>query len=1193
MKTKYRFHSALILLLGTMGVPLYASLGEAHLKRVLKEVYIHESASDQADYRVAKAGEDTLSGSQVLRTGVGSRAELVFDNQSIARIGGSSTFSFQPEQQELFLGRGLLLYQVPKGTSGKTRISTATATASITGTTVLVEVTDGITKMIVLEGSMRVSIPSRPGEFVDLVAGQLLLFPSDSTRLPDPVDIDISRLIATSDIFTNGTGGAESSAGADSEGGVDFALVEEAAQGQQDEIESKELRRTELFIPGRGSVLYLEVPQNEEIGVIPGTIDENDLMATGQDARREDAPQREIEIPEQPAPPHHGGGGGVPVPDPQPDPDPDHAARPPLISNPDPFILDGDVSIVTNPHILKGDESYEGMIYEAEYGSTMQFAYGVVNEADEALGLDESFGGGETAWFRFSNLEVAGNFDQITVANGVESVGMISEGSLTFLKDEDADYAFPGIKNLFLTAANGITIGENTEFWAVNDPKKLNLTLYNRSTETPMVFESGHRMSVNLIEVYSAGDIIFNQGSISGTDSDMRDAIGVTINALGNLSFIGIEDDSPFFFKSPTLYLIGENQFIRAGSMTITDGSIYFGTLIGDPFDLNVDLLVEGDLLLTTTGNSSIINDVDDEERPYVGIEVDYQFPTEGRVLQIGGDVHTAGDGHFYIGDNIDSYNGFIRSREDEADPEQPFFRPSLDLTVILEGNATLQDIVAEDVVSIGNIDVENLVAQNSLEVAGNVKVSEELISSNVLIGGNLTAKYINDTKVEDGNTTDGFYSIMGDATIIDRAEVGGLYVGGDLNSLVMMTWGEATIEGNHKGWYTEFNEDAVIRGNYNYNAAYGFDDSDSPTIKVGSNLKVEGDVIGYELSAEGISNSFGFYYNGEEPITRPVTVEVLGDITLKGKLSVYSGSLTLRAPELIFDGEVSYDNDLIGIKRVVAGQDEFTLEDGEIIVNSSKGGDFTAISEGNIILRNGTTIEAMGWKANPDGDDFVGDGGKVQLIAQDGYVSIEDATILISDDSNPDNEAGSLYVEGNRPAVDGVSIRVTSSAQIKAIAENSEVFLRANQGNIEVDGAIWGDKIVMIANGANSVIRIGPDATIVADILKAGALGENGALIIGGPGVNKVLAATEQLHLYANTTSGLVRFAGDATLVSNDLIIAGRTVQVDQGATVNVVGVSPGRIYADEHHYNQGSWGDIVGDYNVGAANAAPAFAP
>ena len=89
-----------------------------------------------------------------VRTGVESRAELTFTDQTLARLGANTIFSFSGGTRHLELSGGAMLLRVPKDAGGA-QINTVAVTAAITGTTVMLEFhPDAFIKFIILEGTV-------------------------------------------------------------------------------------------------------------------------------------------------------------------------------------------------------------------------------------------------------------------------------------------------------------------------------------------------------------------------------------------------------------------------------------------------------------------------------------------------------------------------------------------------------------------------------------------------------------------------------------------------------------------------------------------------------------------------------------------------------------------------------------------------------------------------------------------------------------------------------------------------------------------------------------------------------------------------------------------------------------------------------------------------------------------------------
>ena len=125
-----------------------AELKEAKVTAVVNEVNLLPTA---AAPRKAAVNDDVRRGTAV-RTGGESRSELTFTDQTIARLGANTLFSFEEGTRKMELGGGAMLLRVPKDAGGA-KIRTAAVTAAITGTTVMMQYdAKGYAKFVVLEG---------------------------------------------------------------------------------------------------------------------------------------------------------------------------------------------------------------------------------------------------------------------------------------------------------------------------------------------------------------------------------------------------------------------------------------------------------------------------------------------------------------------------------------------------------------------------------------------------------------------------------------------------------------------------------------------------------------------------------------------------------------------------------------------------------------------------------------------------------------------------------------------------------------------------------------------------------------------------------------------------------------------------------------------------------------------------------
>ena len=142
-------------------------LTEARVTKIINEV----SVVDASAARKAQL-QDVIKGQTGLKTGIKSRSELVFEDNTLTRIGPESYFSFKAGTRDMTLEQGTMLLQVPKGLGGA-KIRTAAVTAAITGTTIMLEYRPNRNiKVLVLEGSLRLSANGAFGDSVLLEAWQ-------------------------------------------------------------------------------------------------------------------------------------------------------------------------------------------------------------------------------------------------------------------------------------------------------------------------------------------------------------------------------------------------------------------------------------------------------------------------------------------------------------------------------------------------------------------------------------------------------------------------------------------------------------------------------------------------------------------------------------------------------------------------------------------------------------------------------------------------------------------------------------------------------------------------------------------------------------------------------------------------------------------------------------------------------------
>ena len=175
------------------------TLRTANVTAAINEVQIFPGSGSA---RPASVGTKVSMPSSV-QTGRQSRAELTFNDNTLTRLGQNSVFSFREGGRNVELKQGSVLLQVPKNAGGAT-IRTATVTAAITGTTTMFEYSpNGWIKLITLEGTLNLSI-NGTNTSSNVPAGKMIIMHPNAKTIPQPVDVDIAKLMATSPLAGNG-----------------------------------------------------------------------------------------------------------------------------------------------------------------------------------------------------------------------------------------------------------------------------------------------------------------------------------------------------------------------------------------------------------------------------------------------------------------------------------------------------------------------------------------------------------------------------------------------------------------------------------------------------------------------------------------------------------------------------------------------------------------------------------------------------------------------------------------------------------------------------------------------------------------------------------------------------------------------------------------------------------------------------
>src|SRR5437870_5645188 len=192
---KTRFALAAVALYSVIFVEqsIAGPLTSAEVTKIINRVSVIEPAKGDRPAALRDVIKDDLG----LQTGAKSRSELLFQDNTLTRVGAETFFSFKNGTRDMTLEKGSMLLQVPKGLGGA-KIHTAAVTAAITGTTIMMEYSPRqYLKVLVLEGSLRLS-RNGSGDSLVLHPGKMVIMRPDAKKIPEPIDVDLAQIVRTS-----------------------------------------------------------------------------------------------------------------------------------------------------------------------------------------------------------------------------------------------------------------------------------------------------------------------------------------------------------------------------------------------------------------------------------------------------------------------------------------------------------------------------------------------------------------------------------------------------------------------------------------------------------------------------------------------------------------------------------------------------------------------------------------------------------------------------------------------------------------------------------------------------------------------------------------------------------------------------------------------------------------------------------
>jgi FecR protein len=1115
-----------------------AELKEARVTQVVKDVKLLPEA---AAPRPASVNDDVRNGTAV-RTGVESRTELTFTDQTLARLGANTIFSFNEGTRNLDLKDGAMLLRVPKN-SGGAKINTAAITAAITGTTVMIEthpVTNkskgGFYKFIVLEGTARLFLPGHIGESVLVHAGQMIIMRPDGKKVPNPVDVDISQIMQTS-LLIRGFPQLPSA-----------QLIALQEQQQTAQKSSGQLYNTNLVIFGGGTNVSLTDPTNTDAISVANSSTTRTTSA-----------------------------GPPPTPPPSPPPTPPPSSKfgaLSVITSPDPFVINSATRIQTDPIITANGQTNSGRIWRGPSidGPLSVYAFGSTSAFDLASGFDTRvIGNTNGAAFKFNSLQLTGN-PTVSTTNGAINLGLFAINGITS-GAPGGTLTFAGIRGLLLATQNGpIDLGSEISFSGLHD-----LIFYARGTNSDLTLSSalsgvtnttliaqrdvnvdGTTLGTQALAVIAGANINLGVNTpvtinaseaallIPNSGGNIAGDTTITLNPAGNLTLNGANGLSLTIDNSNGGH-IGQSAQISLNAASLSAGSLNAfinnrnGGSIGSSAQvlLNISgaLNTQGDATVgtsnrndgggggTTTGNA-IVN--------VQANSISVGGTLTGFVTANGGQIGGTGSLTFNVAGNIDAGAGLLFQTQSDAyngsgGALTPGSIGSDAIIGVRASNLTSGGFIESDLFNNGGGHIHGN-ATNTLSTSGDINAQDYILASIV------------DTAFSPNGGVASPSHIDGSALLI-------------LNGRNIIT---ASTDSGTPGQATMALEASVytnVSGTVTGDAAI--------SVTASQNITAPGTALFWV--ANGNFQSLG-----------PGTIGGNALVSVSG-VNISTGNL--------FDQVLNYGGSSIGGDAAVA------LDATNLSVNGTF--DTRIDNTAGTLSGNASMIYNTATALTSTGDQFY------QLINADGGRIGGSATLDINTKNlssggalfvailNSTNDGGATgTVAGNAVLNMNVSgtttVATDATFQINGSDSAASSAINFNGGTYDVpNGTFEG---FMDGNGTMTF----NNAIISADTVKAGVFGPNGVLRIGGGSIS----ANTLLHLYATGSNGLIDFVSNVTLNSSSTaaVIAANTVTVENGVVVTIAGSTPANVFANVPNYTgSGGNGSTRGTFGGAGATTQP----
>ncbi|MEO8044158.1 MAG: FecR domain-containing protein [Spartobacteria bacterium] len=1159
-----------------------ANLTKARVSQVIRDVKI---LPEKAAARPAQISDEVRDGTAV-RTGVESRAELTFTDQTLARLGANTIFTFNEGTRDLELGGGAMLLQVPK-TAGGAQIKTALVTAAITGTTIMLEYhANAYIKFIVLEGTGRIFRNNKVGESVLLHAGQMLIVNPTGIGLPEAVDVDLARLKKTSALLSGKFSSIPSS-----------SLIGQEIRAQELLKEQHTLLDTNLVIFGGGTAVAMldAIDERVEASRMPKRVKSSSPTPSPSATpvlTPTPTPSMTPTITPTPSPTASPGPSATATPTATPTPTvtPTPTITPSPTATPTPTISPTPSPTVTPTPVIS-----------AEYNG------GTGNWSDPASWAPKPVP---------NNGNNGANYD-VVFSNGTLTQDIVSGVTINqlFMSGGTLILANPLTLEVGLQFSGGSILSGTLNVAGTSTQSSLftvDHTTINNSGSYDLVLTgdafSGESSSFNnsgtLTAHAAAGKVtlsipLYNTGTISAEAGTLALLGGGTFSGVASAAAGAIlQFGSDFTISGGTLFTgAGTIQFNKPSITTLSGTITNNAHIVLKATGSYADFVLNGNVTFTGTGRLSL---VDADLIRGSGI-----FTNAGTTI----DGETSNFGSF--GNNeigiINQVGGVISANVPgltlnlDPDPLHGLINRGTMLAVnggilllngngggtftnsgsIITGSGDLEfngAVISTGTVNVGadTLTVTGSYTQNAgafFLAGGTVTSTSALEFAGGLVDarGTISASITNNAKLQPALGSNGL-NVNGDITLLTSSQLsfqlGGLTQG--------IQYGHLNVNGT-----------LAIGGQLVVSFVSGFQNvvtnRDEFTLLTASSVGLGGTFTNV-LPGGRLETSDGF---GSFQVDYDATQVVLSNfIRSGGEFLNFAGldsttgrggngrDLSLNAPAFVFGPGV----------REFHGA---SFDGGNAAPGSSylggDGGAFTAIATAGDITVS-SDIEAS---SGTNGKDVIGGkGGSVSLTSNAGAVTVDNRIQVSHNTVNRRSSAGgTITLKSGRTS--GVAINVANTGQLLALLDaaapgpGGKVVIQATaaSGNsqLNISGKVQANRgtIDVRNSGSSGQVNL-TNADLRADTLKVAALGDNGVLQVGGGS----LSADTTLQLYAPNGNGQVVFIGNVSLNGNSTkSIAGDSVTIKNGVVVTVNGPKANVYVNSQNNIPQANYSGFGGN--------------